>query len=137
MHACNTMNKPSSQAPNLLRGRLVHGMCPSGMPQLSEYRAWANAKQRCSNPGNPQYPRYGGRGIRCPLTFSEFFAEVGWKPSLRHTLDRRDNDKGYEKGNLRWVLPSEQNENKSYPRRHRDDRGRYLTSTANRAKVKV
>ena len=63
------------------------------------------------------------------LTFAEFFEEVGWKPSPHHTLDRKDNERGYERGNLRWALPSEQNRNKRKGDRTRDERGRYLTST--------
>lgn len=112
--------------PNLLRGRKKHGMCPAGMPQLSEYRAWANAKGRCSNPRNPGWLRYGGRGIEMRLTFAEFFAEVGWKPSPAHSLDRKNNDRHYEKGNIRWATVGEQNSNKSNGHRKRDKAGRFL-----------
>jgi hypothetical protein len=29
-----------------------------------EYSAYRHMKQRCLNPNNPKYPRYGGRGIK-------------------------------------------------------------------------
>ena len=37
---------------------------------------------------------------------------IGLRPSPQHNLDRRDNDKGYEPGNLRWATATEQNQNK-------------------------
>jgi hypothetical protein len=43
------------------------------------------------------------------LTFEEFFAEVGKKPSPRHSIDRYPNNSGhYERGNLRWATSSQQ-----------------------------
>lgn len=80
----------------------------SGTP---EYQAFLNAKYRCTNPKLPKYSDYGGRGIRFLFaTFEEFLAEVGNRP-LGTTLDRRDNDGNYEKGNVRWVNRSTQTKN--------------------------
>lgn len=68
-------------------------------------------KQRCLNPKDAQYALYGGRGISvCDEWLSSFeaFAEyVGEKPKGK-SLDREDNDKGYEPGNVRWATGSEQ-----------------------------
>jgi hypothetical protein len=38
---------------------------------------------------------------------------MGKKPSPRHQLDRKNNDKGYSKRNCRWVLPTVQSRNRS------------------------
>lgn len=63
------------------------------------------------------YPRYGGRGITFGFPTGSDMAEwvvlnLGLRPSIAHTLDRSDNDKGYEPGNLRWATRDEQAKNK-------------------------
>lgn len=64
-------------------------------------------RQRCLNKNNPAYPNYGGRGIKiCERwleSFENFRADVGEPPSQNHSLDRIDNEKGYEPGNVRWA----------------------------------
>lgn len=84
-----------------------------------EYKAWCNIKQRCLNPQNPRYESYGLRGIAIyepwRVDFHRFradlHAEIGERPSLEHSLDRRDNDGNYEPGNLRWATQKEQSRN--------------------------
>lgn len=80
-----------------------------------EYRCYESAKQRCENPHNERFARYGGRGIRfCFKNFQEFLAAVGPRPSLLHTIDRYPNNDGhYESGNVRWATQSEQSRNRS------------------------
>lgn len=83
-----------------------------------EYAAWAAMHRRCDNPRNPNFPRYGGRGIAvCDrwARFDEFFADMGpCPPGL--TLERIDNSKGYEPNNCKWATYSEQNRNTSQTR---------------------
>lgn len=73
--------------------------------------------QRCHNERHPRYPLYGGRGIRVcdewrgPDGFEKFLAHIGPRLSPRHSVDRIDNDKGYEPGNVRWATQSEQMKN--------------------------
>lgn len=83
-------------------------------------------KQRCLNPRDKKFQDYGGRGITiCPEwrdSFVRFIADVGVKASAGVTLDRIDNDRGYEPGNVRWTTYHEQNMNRR-PRSHYPPRG--------------
>ena len=89
-----------------------------GKARTSEYRIWINMKLRCS----PKCPSnikkyYYDRGIRVcdewnhPQGFDSFICHVGWKPTNKHSIDRINNDKGYEFGNVRWATKSEQRKN--------------------------
>jgi hypothetical protein len=62
--------------------------------------------QRCENPKTKEYKNYGGRGIKvCERwhDFRNFIADVGMPSQPGYELDRIDNDRGYEPGNIRWV----------------------------------
>lgn len=88
-----------------------------GRYKTPEYTTWSALRQRCNNPRNKRYHRYGGRGIkvcaRWQSSFESFYKDMGPKPSLKHTIDRIDNDKGYSKQNCKWSTHSEQNFNNS------------------------
>ena len=96
----------SCGAHKLPRGRgRTHGL--SGSPT---YSTWVQMVQRCTNPNAPTFAYYGGRGITlCERwrTFEHFLDDMGVRPDGL-TLDRIDNDKGYEPGNCRWATWSEQ-----------------------------
>lgn len=71
----------------------------------SEYYAWVNMRQRCSNRSNPEYVRYGGRGIRvCDRwgRYSNFLADMGTKKSPELSLERKNNSLGYFPDNCVW-----------------------------------
>lgn len=92
-----------------------HGGAVNGR-HSPEYATWHSMKQRCTNPRNSKFERYGGRGIGvCDrwLNFDAFLADMGPRPSLSHSIDRIDNDRGYEPGNCRWALIETQNRNHS------------------------
>lgn len=76
-----------------------------------EYTAWIHMKDRCYNITNRQYKDYGGRGITvCERwqSFSNFYEDMGKKPSKELSLERVDNNKGYNPDNCKWATASEQ-----------------------------
>lgn len=89
-----------------------HGHSVRGK-KTSEYEAYKTAKKRCTNPKQPCFRDYGGRGIKFLFpSFQSFFDHVGRKPSPKHVLDRIDNDGNYELGNVRWATRSESSKNR-------------------------
>lgn len=83
---------------------------------LPEWRNWSHMWRRCVDPKNDSFARYGGAGIAVHDSwkdFAQFYADMGQRPTPRHTLDRYPNNAGnYEPGNVRWATPDEQNLNK-------------------------
>lgn len=96
---------------------LPHSQLAHGRSRSAEYNIWRGAKTRCYNPRYAFFKQYGGRGItmseKWKNDFSAFYADVGARPSAKHTLDRINNDRGYEPGNVRWVTQKQQCRNKS------------------------
>ena len=80
------------------------------------YRIWNAMRQRCHNPNQPHYERYGARGIAvCDewrQSFGAFLADMGEPPTDGHSLDRIDNDLGYSPSNCRWATAKEQRANR-------------------------
>ena len=82
-----------------------------------EFRVWTAIKTRCYNPNFKDFYRYGGRGIivceRWLHSFQNFLADMGPRPSAKHSIDRfPDNDGNYEPGNCRWATGKEQSRNR-------------------------
>lgn len=81
-----------------------------------EYRAWLAMKQRCQ-PDFIGSKYYFEKGIKvCDIwldSFEVFFKDVGPAPGLEYMLERIDNKKDYELGNVTWATRTEQNRNKS------------------------
>jgi hypothetical protein len=91
----------------------VHGGV-AGYVESKEYTAWKHMNHRCTNVRDPEWPNYGGRGIRVCAAwasdFGAFLSDVGHAPR-GHSLDRINNDGHYEPGNVRWATSSQQSGN--------------------------
>ena len=97
-----------------IKRNLEHGLSGS-----EHYKAWKSIKDRCYNPNSKSYKDYGARGITMAkewLTnykcfYNYIVKNLGAKPKS-FSLDRIDNSKGYEPGNLRWASRVQQNRNR-------------------------
>ena len=88
-----------------------------GKSKTAEYSTWTRMVDRCTNPNNPNWDRYGGRGIKISdewrHDFELFLADMGMRPTSEHSIDRINNDGDYTKENCRWATKKEQSRNTS------------------------
>jgi hypothetical protein len=88
----------------LQQRRTTHGATTGGT-STTTYNVWLGMKARCSNPQNPLWKHYGGRGITvCDRwrSFENFLADMGERP-VRLSLERVNNDAGYSPANCIWA----------------------------------
>ena len=80
-----------------------------GMSRTKLHGIWVAMRQRCTNPNDANYARYGGRGITvCDEWVNSFEAFRDWAIANGYVegkmdLDRTDNDKGYSPDNCRFI----------------------------------
>jgi hypothetical protein len=82
----------------------------------AEHKIWATMIQRCTNPNNAAYYRYGKVGIKVHepwLQFENFLRDVGKRPAPHLSIDRFPNPAGnYEPTNVRWATAEQQANNR-------------------------
>ncbi len=115
---CDCGSRVETQSGNLRTGHTTSCGCKSRrhQPGSSHHpliNTWISMMARCRNPKCKAYPNYGGRGITVCSdweSFERFIADMGERPPGT-SLDRIDNDRGYELGNVRWATAKEQRRN--------------------------
>lgn len=82
-----------------------------GMSRTNEYKIWNSMRERCDNPNRREYKWYGSRGIKvCKRweKFINFFKDMGLRPSIKHSVERINNNGNYTPKNCKWATVHEQ-----------------------------
>jgi hypothetical protein len=111
--SCGCLQREAVSARN--KTRKTHGGTNTRL-----YQTWSNMWDRCSNSNTRSYEGYGGRGITICKEWEGFAAFKEWAEANGYadnlTIDRKQNDDGYNPENCRWVTTKENNRNKRYHR---------------------
>lgn len=98
-----------------VKGKISKSRTTHGMTDSPTWLSWKSMQNRCTCETSPDYPTYGGRGIKvCARwdSFENFLADMGERPRGK-TLDRKDSNGNYEPGNCQWSTPKRQANNRS------------------------
>ena len=111
----NTGDTKSCGCVNL---RITHGLRVNKF-----YQTWYGMLQRCTNTMRQDYKNYGGRGIIVCEEWLDIKKFIAWAESTHpniegYTLDRIDNDKGYNPDNCRWADRTMQSVNQRISKRN-------------------
>jgi hypothetical protein len=107
--SCGCIPRRNSDRVLNAEGKLVR---PDG------FWSWKAIQKRCYDENDPSYANYGGRGIkmcdrwRGPRGLAQFLADMGPRPSPKHSVGRKDGNMDYTPDNCRWETPIQQGEKK-------------------------
>lgn len=113
-HGFSLRNGAAKSCGCLTTDQLKERITRHGLADRPEYRVWAGMLQRCDNPKTKKFRLYGGRGIKvCERwrEFVNFYADMGPRPTSRHSIERRDGNGDYEPSNCYWATPTQQANN--------------------------
>ena len=94
-----------------LTGKRTHGQ---SKVNSGAYKSWVSLRNRCENPNNVDYPRYGGRGITVSdewKTFERFREDMGERPA-GYSIERKDVNGPYAAWNCEWATSKSQGRNR-------------------------
>lgn len=123
---CDCGNDVTVLQDNLRRGTTTSCGCLSselkaarlrthGQTETPEFEIWSGMITRCTNPNHKSFSDYGQRGISvCDrwLNFEHFLSDMGPRPTTKHSIERKDNEAGYQPSNCKWATKTEQMRNR-------------------------
>lgn len=130
---CGTLGTPSGG--DLRYGKTLSCGCLSsetnganlrthGGSKTRLHRIWKAMRSRCNNPALPNYAGYGGRGITICAEWDDFSIFRDWALANGYadnlSIDRKENDLGYEPNNCRWATAEVQSQNRRFVKRAPD-----------------
>jgi hypothetical protein len=99
------------------RDAMVKRNTKHGLAHLPEYKIWAGIKTRCLNLEHSSSKGYGDAGVTISkeweASFTEFFKDMGSRPTPDHSVERVKNSLGYSKDNCVWATANTQQRNRS------------------------
>jgi hypothetical protein len=112
----STLNSQKQKSCGCLRTELVTQRATKHNKYgTDEYKIWHGILTRTTYSTSKKFHRYAGRGITiCNrwLDFENFLADMGNRPSKKHSIDRVNNDGNYEPSNCRWATAQQQANNR-------------------------
>lgn len=115
---CLTAELKAGKEARLIKESLERAALKKAKDQFASTmrNVWAGMISRCTNPKDPSYPGYGGRGIsvcyRWLTSFENFYEDMRPKYKRGRSIDRRNNNGPYAPDNCRWATPKTQSRNR-------------------------
>lgn len=110
--SCGCLNDEVRHGKGVVPNRSTHGMCGTRL-----YGIWKSMRNRCNNPNNPFFHRYGKKGIKVCDEWNDFNVFLEWATMSGYsnvmTIERIDNNKNYCPDNCMWIENELQAKNKS------------------------